>query len=361
MSLREWLILVGIIVIAVVLIDGYRRVRLARKRATELSFGLEEVKGDSDDFGSELPNGGARKQKGSYRDFKEPTSQDRQQPKRVEPGLSGMGFEGSSDLKAEMPIDPLTTSREYESFEADDRSVDDGLFAEDNGLETVSEETIPVLTNPDEPTELPRQRRIKAEKGFRPRQVEVSQEASDTEQITKREKPTFKNLGKKSRKQETKKDGTEKLSDRPPAKEVVVINVISKGNQPFDGERLLQSLLGSGMRFGDMSIFHRYANDNGTGKILFSMANGVEPGIFNLDNLESTSTPAVSFFMGLPGPDQPLKAFTKMVEAARQLALDLGGELKDEQLSVMTQQTIEHSRQCIIDYERKQLTQKIPS
>ena len=63
--------------------------------------------------------------------------------------------------------------------------------------------------------------------------------------------------------------------------------------------------------------------------------------------------------MGLPGPDEPVKAFTQMVETAKQLALDLGGELKDEQFSVMTQQTIEHSRQRIIDYERKQLAQRV--
>ena len=47
-----------------------------------------------------------------------------------------------------------------------------------------------------------------------------------------------------------------------------------------------------------------------------------------------------------------------MEESAKQLALDLGGELKDEHYSVMTQQTLEHCRQRIRDYERKRLTQK---
>ena len=40
------------------------------------------------------------------------------------------------------------------------------------------------------------------------------------------------------------------------------------------------------------------------------------------------------------------------------LAHELGGELKDDQRSVMTAQTIEHYRQRIVEFERRQLTQK---
>ena len=58
MSLREWLILIGVLIIIAVLADGYRRMRLAKKRSSEISFGLEEIKGYDDDFSSELPNGG---------------------------------------------------------------------------------------------------------------------------------------------------------------------------------------------------------------------------------------------------------------------------------------------------------------
>ena len=71
------------------------------------------------------------------------------------------------------------------------------------------------------------------------------------------------------------------------------------------------------------------------------------------------STRAVSFFLGLPGPRHPKQAFDVMVAAARKLAHELGnGELKDDQRSVLTAQTIEHYRQRIVEYERKQLTTK---
>jgi len=42
-----------------------------------------------------------------------------------------------------------------------------------------------------------------------------------------------------------------------------------------------------------------------------------------------------------------------MIAAARKLAHELNGELKDDQRSVMTAQTIEHYRQRIVEFERK--------
>ena len=48
-----------------------------------------------------------------------------------------------------------------------------------------------------------------------------------------------------------------------------------------------------------------------------------------------------------------------MVAAARKLAHELNGELKDDQRSVLTAQTIEHYRQRIVEFERRALTQKL--
>ena len=50
-----------------------------------------------------------------------------------------------------------------------------------------------------------------------------------------------------------------------------------------------------------------------------------------------------------------MQSFELMVDAARTIAETLGGELKDEQRSVMTRQTIEHCRERIRDFERRRL------
>lgn len=146
--------------------------------------------------------------------------------------------------------------------------------------------------------------------------------------------------------------------EQAPVDEVLVINVIARDPDGFKGPALLQNILESGLRFGEMDIFHRHESMAGNGEVLFSMANGVKPGTFDLDDIDLFSTRAVSFFLGLPGPRHPKQAFDLMVAAARKLSSELNGELKDEQRSVMTAQTIEHYRQRIADHERRKLTQK---
>jgi len=64
MSLREWLIAIGTLVIIGIVIDGFRRMRRARNESMAISSGMgaDELKSSplDEDFNPELPNGGAR-------------------------------------------------------------------------------------------------------------------------------------------------------------------------------------------------------------------------------------------------------------------------------------------------------------
>jgi cell division protein ZipA len=144
----------------------------------------------------------------------------------------------------------------------------------------------------------------------------------------------------------------------PPVEEVLVISVVARDGEGFNGPALLQNILESGLRFGEMDIFHRHESMAGNGEVLFSMANALKPGTFDLDDIDHFSTRAVSFFLGMPGPRHPRQAFDVMVAAARKLASELNGELKDDQRNTMTAQTIEHYRQRIVEFERKHLMPK---
>jgi cell division protein ZipA len=138
--------------------------------------------------------------------------------------------------------------------------------------------------------------------------------------------------------------------------EVLIVNVLCKEPEGFKGPDLLQLLLACDLRYGKKNIFHRYEKANAKGAIQFSVANLVEPGTFNLDAIDDFTTPGVSFFLSLPGPEKPLTAFNYMIETAQVLVRHLHAELRDDAHSVMTAQTIEHCRQRIRDFERKQLT-----
>lgn len=138
-----------------------------------------------------------------------------------------------------------------------------------------------------------------------------------------------------------------------PVEEILIINVVARSEHGFLGSEMMQSIMESGLRYGDMSIFHRHESMTGNGDVLFSMANALKPGTFDLDELDTSHVRAVSFFMGLPGPRHPKQALDLMIASARKLAQELGGDLKDESRSVLTAQTIEHYRQRIAEFERK--------
>lgn len=137
--------------------------------------------------------------------------------------------------------------------------------------------------------------------------------------------------------------------------DVIAIHVRSNNTDGFDGPLVLSTILEIGMRFGSMEIFHKRGGSDSGSRIVYSLANAVEPGTFNLNDVSSFSTPCVVFFMQLPCPSKPLAAFRDMLDAADKFAKALDGILLDEQRNVLHQQTLVHIHERIQEYERKQL------
>jgi len=124
--------------------------------------------------------------------------------------------------------------------------------------------------------------------------------------------------------------------------------------QLIHGRKLLELLLQFGLRYGDMHIFHRHEHPAGQGDVLFSMAQAVEPGTFNIETLERDLVPGVSFFMSLPGVKSTL-AYDLMVDTARRLAHELQAELLDAQSQPLTTAALEQWRDEVVAYERQLL------
>jgi len=139
--------------------------------------------------------------------------------------------------------------------------------------------------------------------------------------------------------------------------EVFMLNVVARSPAGFNGGDILHILLACDLRFGDMSFFHRHEREAGLGPIQFSVANMMQPGVFNLDDMSDMYTPGLVFFLTLPGPEDMMQAFDYMLETAQAVARNLEGDVLDESRSAMTSQTLEHSRQKIRDLERRMLTQ----
>jgi cell division protein ZipA len=317
-GLRDWLLILGPVFIAGILIHGYWRMRSNRsslKMALDKSFLSESGNGDSnDDFSmlrAELPNGGARvldkpeqtslnldedvpvlmdsvessdREPSAYKEpsvYKEPSaykepSVDEQPRENVDTSIE------PKPVYAETEEKPLTASRD-EALEVND--------AGDEGLVAVA----PISATPSE-----------------------------------------------------RRDNTIRPAIERPEK-FVVIHVIA-ANEPFSGQRLLECLVERNMSHGEMNIFHRM-NDHGVS--IFSLANAVEPGVFDLANMDSLATPGVSMFLRVHELNEPVVAFDEMIAVAGYLAEELGGSVKDETRSVMTSQTFEYSRSEIVKYQHQ--------
>ena len=147
-------------------------------------------------------------------------------------------------------------------------------------------------------------------------------------------------------------------SDRTPQApagldQVVVIWVVAKAGERFGGNDLVKALADNGLKYGNDALFRKFDVDSG--EELFSVVNGLEPGTFDLSDLEALSTPRVVMLLSLAATTSGPTAFSAMLDAAQDIAISLGGELKDENLGSMTAQTIEHCRQRISDFKRKSL------
>jgi len=138
--------------------------------------------------------------------------------------------------------------------------------------------------------------------------------------------------------------------------DLILINVLAPREQPFTGDKLVDALRANGLRYGDMNIFHRI--DAQTRVHQFSVANIIEPGTFDMAEVEEIRSPGLCFFMRLPGPDNPVEAFEDMQHVARDVAQRLGGELKDERRSVLTGQTVEHYRHRVAEFCRRRMSMR---
>ncbi|NQX89031.1 MAG: cell division protein ZipA [Halioglobus sp.] len=281
LTIRDWMVIVGVLLILAVLLDAFRRIRRDKSgRVTMELVDPEDLpEGRELDIAlfSELPNGGAR-------------VVERGDILKVA-GFAGRKPENAADAKSR-PMDS-----------------DDGLVA---GINAPGEagESVDWLD------------------GLVPE--DAVQGAAEAVQETQRPLKTS-------------------LLD------VCMLNVVARDPAGFRGDDILQILLACDLRFGDLNFFHRTESAGGKGAIQFSVANMMQPGVFDIDNLSDLTTPGLVFFLTLPGPDDMMQAFDYMLETARTVARNLGGDVLDESRSVLTGQAIEHSRQQIRELERRLL------
>ncbi len=145
---------------------------------------------------------------------------------------------------------------------------------------------------------------------------------------------------------------TENLTaDYEQEEKLVTLHITSRDGK-FTGNELKLAFERHGYKFGNMSIYHCSHEK----QKVFSVANMVKPGTFDLDNLKDFSTPGITLFMHLPvGLDADV-AFEFLLREAQELCEELEGQLRDADRNTLTQQTIQHMLEDIQQYSFRQKT-----
>lgn len=406
--MKDWVIIIVFLLILLVLADGIRRKRNERNGNIKVSRSLkkrlkqpvedkDEPPAEAPSYTSELPNGGARvvgqrdpsvripsiEKKSQAKSYLEkhqqpepvvpsPSLRAQREPQqtslnlgqsvpmlmesvddsktrsttlneRIEPGFSASRDEDLDDEyddRQEEDYESEADERDDYSYtrELDDAEERDVLAEDESDYEDEDEQDL----NPEEDEEF--------EDDEYSHEDEYDED-DDSEEDYEDDEPQSTSAAQNN--------FTEKQPAEP--EEVLIINVMAHKGEMFNGADLLDIILKCGMRYGSMDIFHRHSDTKGEGALLFSMANMVKPGTFDLDAMDEFETPGVSLFMTLPINADSMQSFDLMADTARAISETLGGELKDEQRSVMTRQTLEHCRERIRNFERLRLFRRPPT
>ena len=139
--------------------------------------------------------------------------------------------------------------------------------------------------------------------------------------------------------------------DAEDIRDVVVLNVLTDSER-IKGQELLEFLMENEMSYGEMEIFHKLDNQD---EVLFSLANAIEPGTFDLSDIDESEIQGVTLFLQIDGANQAERIFDDMLELARKISGKFSSQIFDGTRSALTQQTIGHIRQNIREMKFKEM------
>ena len=135
---------------------------------------------------------------------------------------------------------------------------------------------------------------------------------------------------------------------------IVTLYVAARAGETLAGSDVVVAAEKAGLQFGDMGIFHRLVLGRNADGPVFSMANMVKPGSFDMTQLDTVRTPGVTLFMTLPGPLPALDAWEMLLPAAQRLAELLDAQVLDEGRNALGRQRIAHLRDELRAWDRQQ-------
>ncbi|MCW8963713.1 MAG: cell division protein ZipA C-terminal FtsZ-binding domain-containing protein [Gammaproteobacteria bacterium] len=152
-------------------------------------------------------------------------------------------------------------------------------------------------------------------------------------------------------------EGESENDDAITDEEVIYLNLQSRDGE-IEGADLIRAMQKYDLTHGDMGIFHRLTE--GSRQPLFSVANMVEPGNFDIETLSTMTTPGLTLFLRLPRTFDALHALDEMWATTRGLASELNADILDRNRQPFSSQKQQKMRDEVLEYMRQiALQQKV--
>ena len=134
---------------------------------------------------------------------------------------------------------------------------------------------------------------------------------------------------------------------------IVSLYVAARAGHTLRGEDIVVAAEKTGLTFGHMGVFHRLVENHPERGPVFSMANILQPGSFDMATIRELETPAIAFFLTLPAPMTALDAWEKLLPNVQRMAELLDGVVLDDSRNALGRQRIMHIREELRAYDRQ--------
>ncbi|HZX79367.1 MAG TPA: cell division protein ZipA [Lysobacter sp.] len=134
---------------------------------------------------------------------------------------------------------------------------------------------------------------------------------------------------------------------------IVTLYLAARAGQVLHGPDIVVAAERAGLVYGHMGVFHRLVEGRPERGPVFSVANIMKPGSFDMATIQELRTPAIAFFLTLPAPVAALDAWDTMLHTAQRMAELLDGVVLDEQRNAIGRQRIAHIRDELRAYDRQ--------
>ena len=134
---------------------------------------------------------------------------------------------------------------------------------------------------------------------------------------------------------------------------IVTLYVAASAGEKLRGSDIVVAAEKTGLTYGHMNVFHRLVETHPERGPVFSVANIMKPGSFDMADIQSMETPAIAFFLTLPAPLPALDAWEMMLPTAQRMAELLNGLVLDESRNALGRQRIQHLRDELRAYDRE--------